>query len=313
MLAVRNDVAVTTFPEPQTPITRRRLLALGGGGLVAAGLAACSSDDGGTPGAGSSASTTPPSASEVTEATSPATAAPTTPGTAGSINSAATVDSSAATAEVASVAPSPGTAFSAADFDGLATCTLVPEQTEGPFYLVADLLRRDVTEGVAGAPLRLGLRVVDAACVPVPGAIVDIWHADPSGDYSGFVDGGSTDDAGPGTTFLRGTQQAGDDGIVEFATLYPGWYPGRAIHIHVKVWIASGSSPRTVLTTQVYFDEAVTERVLATSPYDAREPAQRTRNEDDAIAGDVAATGLLVAVTGDVGAQVGLVNLGIGA
>lgn len=83
--------------------------------------------------------------------------------------------------------------------------------------------------------MRLGLRVVDAACEPIPDAAVEIWHCDTTGDYSAFPDNGGGKDAGSGTTFLRGTQTAGADGIVEFQTVYPGWYRGRAVHIHVRV------------------------------------------------------------------------------
>ena len=117
-------------------------------------------------------------------------------------------------------------ALTAADFDAAGTCRLVPEKTAGPFPLDRQFDRRDVTEGLPGQPLRLGLRVVDAHCDPVPDAAVEIWHCDATGDYSAFRDGGGGKDAAAGTTFLRGTQPATADGIVEFATLYPGWYRG---------------------------------------------------------------------------------------
>ena len=208
-------------------------------------------------------------------------------------------------------------ALTAADFTGLGGCTLVPEKTAGPFPLDRQLPRRDVTEGLAGHPLRLGLRVVGVrdsfdACVPRPGARVEIWHCDATGDYSAFVDGGGGKDAGPGTTFLRGTQTADAAGIVEFATIYPGWYRGRAVHIHLRVHEAG----RTTLTSQLFFPDAYTESVYASAPY-ARFGNPDTPNAQDSIAGDPAAEGTLLAVSrGETGrgpGTVGLLNLGVAA
>ena len=111
-----------------------------------------------------------------------------------------------------------------------ATCLVLPELTEGPFPTIEQIERRDITEGRAGLPLRVGVQVVDESCVPIPGATVEIWHCDIDGDYSAYADGYTDDDGGEGTTFLRGSQVANADGIVEFLTVYPGWYagPGRA-------------------------------------------------------------------------------------
>ena len=140
-----------------------------------------------------------------------------------------------------------------------ATCVLAPEMTEGPFYLDINKVRSDITEGRPGAPLGLALTVVDAStCAPVSGAAVDIWHTDASGDYSG-VNGNSG-------TFMRGTQVSGSDGVVTFKTLYPGWYTGRAVHIHVKVH-AGGN---VVHTGQLFFPDAFTSSVYKRSPYSSR-------------------------------------------
>lgn len=157
-------------------------------------------------------------------------------------------------------------------FDDAATCTVTPQQTAGPFYFDADTIRRDIREDRKGTPLRLALRVRDAgSCEPLPDAVVDIWHADAGGAYSGFDGGGG---AGPGdgsagqtaSRYLRGAQVTNDDGVVEFETIYPGWYPGRTPHIHVKVHLAA----QTVLTTQLYFEDALSDRVYAAQPYAAR-------------------------------------------
>jgi protocatechuate 3,4-dioxygenase beta subunit len=168
----------------------------------------------------------------------------------------------------------------AAAFDGLGACALTPEKAAGPFPLDQELDRRDITEGSPGHPLRLGLRVVDTSCKPVTGAKVEIWHCDATGDYSAFVDNGGGKDDGPGTTFLRGTQTAGGDGIVEFMTIYPGWYRGRAVHIHVRVHLDNAIA----VTSQMFFDDDYTAGVYAAAPY-ADFGLPDTTNSADGIAG----------------------------
>ena len=141
------------------------------------------------------------------------------------------------------------------------TCVLAPEMTEGPYYISGEEVRTDITEGHPGTPLRLALTVVDVTtCAPIPNAMIDVWHADAGGNYSGF---GSTSS---NRTFLRGRQVTDASGKAGFTTIYPGWYQGRATHIHLKVH-AGGNA---VHTGQLFFDETVTEAVYATSPYNAR-------------------------------------------
>jgi len=198
------------------------------------------------------------------------------------------------------------TTLTPSDFDALGTCTLTLEQTAGPFPLDEQLVRRDITEGRPGHPLRLGFRVVDGECAPVAGAAVEIWHTDATGDYSAFADGGGGKDEAEGTTFLRGTQVAGDDGIVEFATIYPGWYRGRAVHVHVRVH----RDDSIVLTSQVYFDEAYTDEVLAAGPYAEFGPPD-TSWAEDGIAGDPPADGTALSLSAEGSGTRGLLNLGI--
>jgi protocatechuate 3,4-dioxygenase beta subunit len=151
------------------------------------------------------------------------------------------------------------------------TCTLTPETTEGPFYLDLNKVRADITEGRPGAPLELNLVVNDAKkCAPIAGAAVDIWHTDALGTYSG-VEG----DSG---TFMRGTQVSDANGAVKFTTVYPGWYQGRTVHIHVMVHVAGN----IVHTGQIYFDDAVTDAVYKSDPYDTR-GVRTTRNNNDSI------------------------------
>jgi protocatechuate 3,4-dioxygenase beta subunit len=145
--------------------------------------------------------------------------------------------------------------------------------TEGPYYLDGEAVRSDVTEGKPGTPLRLDLTVVDVdSCTPIPGASVEIWHADATGNYSGFGAASSN------TTFLRGIQTADSSGKVTFRTIYPGWYQGRAVHIHVK----AHKGGNEVHTTQLFFDEATSDAVFASSPYNAH-AGRRTTNAQDGI------------------------------
>jgi protocatechuate 3,4-dioxygenase beta subunit len=160
----------------------------------------------------------------------------------------------------------------AREFDEATTCTRTAEQTEGPFYFDVDSIRSDIREDREGTPLRLGVRVREAEeCQPLANAVVDVWHCDPQGVYSGF-------EAGENETFLRGAQVTDKDGVVEFTTVYPGGYSGRTVHIHAKVHV----DRQTVLTTQFYFDDTVSEAVFASEPY-ASNGGRDTFNEDDAL------------------------------
>jgi protocatechuate 3,4-dioxygenase beta subunit len=156
---------------------------------------------------------------------------------------------------------------------GLVTCVLTPELTEGPYYIAGERVRRNITEGRPGVPLTLHLGVVDAStCRPIAGAAVDIWHADAGGVYSGFGAGSSS------RTFMRGIQRTNASGVASFETVYPGWYTGRTVHIHVKVHVAGN----VVHTGQLFFPDTLTDRVFRRAPYSKR--ANRdVRNADDAI------------------------------
>jgi protocatechuate 3,4-dioxygenase beta subunit len=161
----------------------------------------------------------------------------------------------------------------AAVASGAVKCVLTPEQTEGPYYISGEKLRRDITEGKPGVPLLLRLRVVDAStCRPISGAAVDIWHADALGVYSGFG-------AGAGSrTFMRGIQKTDAHGLARFRSVYPGWYRGRTVHIHVKVHVAGN----VVHTGQLYFPDSVTDRVFRRAPYNRRS-RRTTRNANDFV------------------------------
>lgn len=181
-----------------------------------------------------------------------------------------TTTTTVATTEGPAATVEPQTAADGALFEGAGSCRVTAEQAEGPYYFDAESVRSDIREDREGVPLRLALRVRDAeACEPIADAVVDIWHCDAGGVYSGF-------DQGEGERFLRGTQVTNREGIVEFLTVYPGWYPGRTPHIHAKVHL----DRQTVLTTQLYFDDEVSDRVYENAPY---EPGRDATNDADGI------------------------------
>ncbi|MCA8881328.1 MAG: intradiol ring-cleavage dioxygenase [Rhodobacteraceae bacterium] len=166
--------------------------------------------------------------------------------------------------------------------EGSDVCLVLPEVTEGPYYLDSRLVRRDIREGRAGVPVVLRLQVVDSACAPLPGARVDVWHCDAQGIYSGF--GGDTADrtSSKGETFLRGTQIADTQGVAEFLTVYPGWYRGRTTHIHYKIFL----DETNVLTGQIFLPDALSEYLYAAVPAYHRDGTRDTMNGTDGIAAE---------------------------
>lgn len=159
-------------------------------------------------------------------------------------------------------------------------CATTPDQEEGPYYRELELIREDIAEGRPGSPLTLDLRVLDSSCSPIAGALVDVWHCDALGVYSWYA-AAEEEEIGPALlapgTFLRGSGRTGAQGRCRFRTIYPGWYPGRTVHIHGKVHDESKT-----LTVQLYFPEEVTDRVHGGAPYDQR-PRRDTTNESDTI------------------------------
>mgnify|MGYP001029935074 CR=1 FL=1 len=174
---------------------------------------------------------------------------------------------------------------------------LAPEQIAGPYFRNPKLLRRNISEGAEGLPLLLRLTIVDAMTgEPVEGALVDIWHCNARGAYSGWsrinpdveADSGDigsiarTDDH----TYLRGSQFCDHLGRARFTTIYPGFYAGRALHIHVAVRIVAGSEyldERNVAWVgQLYFPEVVSRAVLNAKAYRGRQ-AQMLNNHEDAF------------------------------
>jgi protocatechuate 3,4-dioxygenase beta subunit len=196
--------------------------------------------------------------------------------------------------------PSEG-AGPAAVASGAVSCVLTPEQTEGPYYIANEAVRRNITEGRPGAPMLLRAFVVNAStCKPIKGAAVDIWHADASGVYSGFGQGTSS------RTFMRGIQRTNAKGLAAFRTVYPGWYQGRTVHIHVKVHLGGN----VVHTGQLYFPDAVTDAVYRRSPYSSR-PNRDVRNSGDAIYRNGGSKSLLSVRRNKAGVYLATITMGV--
>jgi protocatechuate 3,4-dioxygenase beta subunit len=254
-------------------VSRRRALSLGGTVGLTGLLAACGSDsqNGASPASSSSARPAPVG-----------TLAPGTP----------------ASAEVL-------TALAAAK-----TCTMSQEETAGPYWFDVDSIRSDIRDGRPGTVLALALRVQNmTACstggqaTPIANSVVEIWHCDAGGIYSGF-ESGSRGQGGPGGgpggsggtsdgayskgdreskttddgTYLRGAQVADASGIVQFTTIFPGWYRGRTTHIHLKVHV----DKKTVLTSQLFMDDKQSDEIYRAAPYSSHS-GRDTHNSNDGI------------------------------
>lgn len=185
---------------------------------------------------------------------------------------------------------------------GTTGCQTSPSETAGPYpYDLSgnsSMFRVDITEGKTGLPLGLTLTIVNANnnCSPIEGARVDIWHCDSDGYYSEYTEPGylGTQD-NTGKTFLRGIQVSDSNGQVKFTTIYPGWYTGRATHIHLQVYINSTLK----LTTQLAFPDSLNTTVYGTSDYSAHgQNTSVANNAADMVFSD-SVSSELVTISGD--------------
>jgi uncharacterized protein (TIGR03437 family) len=197
-----------------------------------------------------------------------------------------------------------------------------PAMTEGPYWVDEKLFRSDIrtdpATGVAraGVPLNLTIAVQNAAaggCAPLAGALVDIWHCDAIGIYSdesAYNPGGGTGTVvTTGQKFLRGYQVTDDSGQVKFLTIYPGWYSGRTIHIHVRVRTYSGTTVLDNFVTQLFFDDAISDTVLSQATY-KRTTSRDTRNSNDMIY-SANASGMILALTQNATGYDGAITVGV--
>lgn len=197
---------------------------------------------------------------------------------------------------------------------GSSSCVLTASLTEGPFFVDEKLNRSDIrtdpASGVvsAGIPLALTFnvqRVASNACTPLTGAYLDVWHCDAAGVYS--------DVSGSSRKFLRGYQITDANGAAAFQTVYPGWYNGRAVHIHFKLRLYAGSTRTYEFTSQFFFDDTFTDSVYTQSPYSSR-GSRGTRNGNDGIYNSLSTTdksGLTLQTSKTSGSYAGVINLGV--
>lgn len=185
--------------------------------------------------------------------------------------------------------------------------------TEGPYFVDERLNRSDIRSDPTtvavkeGVPLRLQIgvyQVAGDACTPFSNALVDIWHCDALGLYSDVEQNGTV-----GQEFLRGYQVTDASGEVEFQTIYPGWYMGRTVHIHLKVRTDADSAQGYEFTSQLYFDESITDQVHAQAPYSSH-GTRDTRNADDNIYGDEGAQMMLELTPAEEG-YTGTIQIGL--
>jgi protocatechuate 3,4-dioxygenase beta subunit len=177
-----------------------------------------------------------------------------------------------------------GTATPSATAEPLPSCIVRPAKTEGPFFVDDDLnrfdIRADPVTGIVKDGALLHLKFLVSAitadgCMPLEGAQVDIWHCDALGAYSGVAD--RTNNT-RGEKWLRGYQITDEEGVAEFLTIYPGWYPGRAVHIHFKIRAENDYE----FTSQLFFTEEMNDLVHAGQPYDTK-GTRNTYNRNDGI------------------------------
>jgi protocatechuate 3,4-dioxygenase beta subunit len=181
-----------------------------------------------------------------------------------------------------------GAAAATTTGNAAASCIVRPAETEGPYFVDEKLKRSDIrtdpSDGSVseGVPLALAFavsRIDGSGCVPLKGALVDVWHCNALGVYSDVSDPGFNT---TGKKFLRGYQVTDASGLAKFTTIYPGWYQGRTVHIHFKIRTEAASGQGLEFTSQLFFDDAVTDRVYAMQPYASK--GERTlRNDGDNI------------------------------
>ena len=173
----------------------------------------------------------------------------------------------------------------------LPQCIVRPAQTEGPYFVDEGLNRSDIRSDPAsgkvseGVVLNLAFNVSSisgSACGALAGAMVDVWQCDALGVYSDVQDNMAGNFNAVGQKFLRGFQVTDTAGVARFVTVYPGWYQGRTVHIHFKIRTRDAAGRALEFTSQLFFDDALSDQVFAQAPYNQK-GARGTRNSNDGI------------------------------
>ena len=161
-------------------------------------------------------------------------------------------------------------------------CTLTCTTTLGPCFANVNLVRRDITSGITGLPMRLGFRIVNAdTCLPIQNATVEIWHTNKDGNYSALSGVCSNDSTTLSQNFSRGIQSSDANGWVYFDSIYPGWYSGRVTHMHLTVRLGTTN----IVTTQFFFADKVSEMIYRNHPSYIARPNRDTTNATDNVIG----------------------------
>lgn len=263
-------------------LSRREVLAL----LGAAGatlLVGCG------PTQSSTATTAPAPTAGAAAAPTTAAAAPTAAGATPAVNAEAATAAAIGSNPTAAATAAAEVATAVASNAAVPACVVRPEVTEGPYYVDENLVRADIrsdpTTNVVkeGTPFVLTFnvsQVSSGSCTPFQGATIDVWHCDAAGAYSDVSDPGFNTQ---GQKWLRGSLVTDASGVATFTTIYPGWYSGRAVHIHYKIH----PDETKVFTSQLFFDDALSQQVFAQAPYVSKGSTPDTLNSTDSIYQDL--------------------------
>lgn len=266
-------------------LSRREVLALLGAGGVTL-LAACGPQQTGTV-ATQVPTTAAVAQAPTTAATEAATAVATLANAEGQTAVAIATEPTAQAAGTAEIATVEVANTAVAGANAIPACVVRPEVTEGPYYVDEQLNRADVRSDTSNSTVKEGAllaltfsvsQVTASGCTPYAGAVVDIWHCDAAGIYSGVSDRSFNT---KGQNFLRGYQVTDANGQATFTTIYPGWYPGRAVHIHFKIR-TSAADHGSEFTSQLFFDDVFSDQVFTQAAY-AGKGQRTTLNSNDGI------------------------------
>lgn len=198
--------------------------------------------------------------------------------------SSSTIDPASTTTMSSSTSTSTGSTNGSSS----SNCSVTPTETEGPFptKVPANFVRKDITDGRTGVAFTMNITIKNAnnSCAALSGALVDVWHCDKDGYYSEYGGTGMQSVNFTTVDFLRGRQTTDSNGLVSFTSIFPGWYSGRAPHVHVHIYNSAGKS---LLVTQIAFPYDITTIVYTTAQsYGYTKGVQDTKNESDNVFSD---------------------------